>query len=189
MAQETAGKAEAVGPTRAELQARIEEANWWSENLEGHQFSCACLLCQRLPVLRAKLATPDETSNDREPTRALEEPFRSAEWFRGFEAAHELMECGHSRGDLRDPNYVLGAGGITNCHCVGCASAADWGRSLVSLREGLLALATKWIDRPANREVEIEWECEGERRKCAFELQALVAEKLGDRALPAESEK
>lgn len=45
---------------------------------------------------------------------------RSAEWFRGFEAAHELMPCGHSRGDLRNPNYVLGSNEAMQWSCVGC---------------------------------------------------------------------
>lgn len=73
----------------------------------------------------ADKANEDENGPIAEPGAAQpNDPFRSDEWFRGFEAAHELMECGHSRGDLRDPNYQPGML-ITNCRCVGCEKLAE----------------------------------------------------------------
>jgi len=42
------------------------------------------------------------------------------EWTKGFELAHELQKCGHSRGDCRDPNYIPGTSTECDSKCIGC---------------------------------------------------------------------
>lgn len=72
----------------------------------GFEEWCSRLLWQCLDAVISVLAVrPD--------------PYRSEEWFRGFEAAHELNPCGHSRGDDRDAFFVRGKI-LCDCHCVGC---------------------------------------------------------------------
>jgi hypothetical protein len=46
-------------------------------------------------------------------------------WNEGFELAHELRTCGHSRGDLRDDKYVPGVSETCESVCVGCQREAD----------------------------------------------------------------
>jgi hypothetical protein len=43
----------------------------------------------------------------------------------GFELAHELQKCGHSRGDCRDPNYIPGVSVESECKCIGCQREAE----------------------------------------------------------------
>jgi hypothetical protein len=45
----------------------------------------------------------------------------------GFEAAHELRTCGHSRGDYRDSHYVIGKPETYTGKesCIGCAAVAQ----------------------------------------------------------------
>lgn len=43
-------------------------------------------------------------------------------WNDGFEAAHALRKCGHSVGDFRDPNYIVGKNETYTGKesCIGC---------------------------------------------------------------------
>ena len=59
---------------------------------------------------------------------ALELALRE-EWIKGFELAHELHPCGHSRGDCRDPNYKPGDE-FCESQCIGCQREAKLKASL-----------------------------------------------------------
>ena len=41
-------------------------------------------------------------------------------WTAGFELAHELQKCGHSRGDCRDDKYIPGVSETCESRCIGC---------------------------------------------------------------------
>lgn len=70
-----------------------------------------------------------------------EQRIREEAWMTGFELAHELQKCGHSRGDCRDPDYKP-TDETCNSRCIGCdmqQKACD-----TATGEALRAAASHW---------------------------------------------
>lgn len=68
----------------------------------------------------------------------------------GFELAHELQPCGHSRGDCRDPKYVPGVSTECESTCIGCEREE---RILEALKRVLRILGTFLIDEQSTQDI------------------------------------